>query len=637
IGRKIILDGRPYTVAGVLPADHRTVTGFGFSPDLYLPVSGEEASVTLYARLPEGMTRQVAHDRLKSVCEDLDRQYPHTQENWASGIRISSVSGIDRFDSDDFIAIAAFFAVLMIVVWLVLLIACANVAGLLLARGANRAHEFAVRMSLGARRGRIIRQLLTETFLLALCGTVAGLILNLALSSALSNFQLPLPLPLQLTIKPDFRLLAYAITVSIVCTLVAGLIPAFKSTRWGINASLKQGERQVGRTNLVLRNTLVVGQIVVSVVLLSAGLVFTRNLLRASTMDPGFDTERTIWSSVRLVPENYPKAEKRTVLISQVLDRLRTLPGIESASIARVVPLNGHLTTGTGMRTDLNSNVAHVTFNENYVGDGYFKTLGIRVLLGREFLPSDRRGSPRVAILNENLATKLFGSTDPTGHAIYFEKEDPILIVGVVRNSKYFTLGEENAFAFYQPYAQWEGSEELQFLVRVAGNPDNYSTIITKAIGDMDSSAAIETKPMNRALVFALLPSRVGAAILGSVGLLALALVAIGLYGILSYSVSGRRQEIGLRVVLGAKPASILWLVVRQGLVLVITGIVIGVALSMALLPPLSAFLISGVRPTDYTNFVVTGIVLCVVAMIATVMPATRALLVDPAIALRSE
>ncbi|HYM00560.1 MAG TPA: ABC transporter permease, partial [Blastocatellia bacterium] len=254
VGRKLTLDGKPYTVSGVLPADHRTVTGFGFSPDLYLPVTSENAQVTLYARLPDWMTRQTAYAALKAVCQELDRTYPHGDKQWARAIRVLAVSGVDRFDNDEMVSIAAFFAMLLAVVWFVLLVACANVASMLLARGSSRAHELAVRFSLGASRSRIIRQLLAETLLLALCGTAAGLILNVELSSALSRVHLPLPVPFQLVIRPDLRLLWYSLAVSIACTLFAGLIPALKGARAGLNAALKKSRNQGGRSHMRLRN-----------------------------------------------------------------------------------------------------------------------------------------------------------------------------------------------------------------------------------------------------------------------------------------------------------------------------------------------------------------------------------------------
>jgi ABC-type antimicrobial peptide transport system permease subunit len=279
-----------------------------------------------------------------------------------------------------------------------------------------------------------------------------------------------------------------------------------------------------------------------------------------------------------------------------------------------------------------------VEFNMNYVGPDYFRVMQIHILLGRAFLPSDRKGATRVAIVNENLARKLFGKLDPVGHTIRFEKDTPILIVGVTRNSKYFTLGEENAMAYYEPYAQWSGSiVNLHFLVRATARPEPLVPAINSVLGQLDPTAALEIKPMHSALAFAMLPSRVGAVLLGSMGLLGLALASIGLYGVLLYSVSRRIREIGLRMALGATPGGILGLVMRQSATLASVGIGIGMALAVFAVRPLAMFLAPEVRPTDFTNFVVVGAVLALVAAAATVAPAVRALRVDPVVALRHD
>jgi predicted permease len=638
IGRQMVLDGRPCIVAGVLPADHRTVTGFGFSPDLYVPVSDEKTDVTFYARLPQGMTRQVAHSRLVAACEELDRAYPHGNPRWASAVAIYAISGVDRLNGEELMPIAAFFGMLMIVVGLVLLIACANVASLLLARATVRSQELAIRLSIGASRGRIIRQLMGESLLLALCGTCAGVALNIALTSLPSHARLPMPIPIQLLIRPDWRLLTYSVGVVLVCTLATGLMPAIKATRAGINAALKQDERQAGRSRWTLRDALVIGQLAVSIIWLCAGYIFVRNLVRASTMSPGFDIRHTIWAYMRLVPGAYSKPEKTRVLVDRALDGLRALPGVEAAAVARSVPLNRHSTTGTGLRSDLSPDTVFVTFNDNYVSPDYFKSLQIPIVQGREFVASDQVGSPPIAILNENIGERIFGRVNPVGHTIRFGDRPPITIVGVARNSKYFTLGEEGALAYYEPYWQLQRPEtDLHFLIRAYGDTDALVPVINEVLGQLDSTAALETKPMGKALSFALLPSRVGAAILGSMGLLGLVLAAIGLYGVLVYTVSRRIREIGLRIALGASPGDILGMVLRQSFGLVALGTAIGITLAVFAVQPLAAFLTPEVRPTDPTNFVVVAGVLGLVALVATVSPAMRAFRIAPSVALRHE
>jgi predicted permease len=541
----------------------------------------------------------------------------------------AAISGVDRIRGEqELMPVVAFAAMVLLVVGLVLLIACANVASLLLARAASRSHEIAIRLSIGASRGRLVRQLLAEGFLLALCGTAAGLVVNVTTTSLLSRYPLPLPFPIQLQIRPDWRLLMYAIVLTVVCTVAASLMPALKATRTRVGPATMRDRRQA----------LVVGQLAVSIVLLCAGFIFVRNLVHASTMSPGFDTTRTIWASMRLVPQTYEHGNRTAVLIDSALDRLRTLPGVESAAITERVPLNEPMTRGTSAYTDLNTGAKHVQFNNNYVGTDYFKTMAIPINRGREFEAADCKGAARVAILNENMARRLFGDVDPVGHSVHFGEGAPIRIAGVAKNSKYFTLGEENALAWYEPYAQQpDARTDLRFLIRASVRPELLVPAVNRALHELDDSAALETKPMSQALGFAMLPSRVGAAILGSVGLLGLALAAIGLYGTLLYAVNRRIREIGLRMALGATPGQVLTLVLRQSFATVSMGIAIGTALAAFAVRPLAMFLTPEVRPADPLNFLIVAGVLCGVAFVATVAPALRALRVDPIVVLRHE
>jgi predicted permease len=341
---------------------------------------------------------------------------------------------------------------------------------------------------------------------------------------------------------------------------------------------------------------------------------------------------------MRLVPDVYSKPEKIRTLVDSVLSELRGLPGIEAASAVRRVPLNGHSTTSTNFRTDTGSGAPMVTYNGNYVTPGYFKTMQISIVRGREFVNEDRLESPRVAILNENMAAKLFGKIDPVGHSVRFGKDGPVLIVGVAANSRYFTIGERDALAYYEPYAQWKASEvNVQFLVRASSTPEPLIPHITGILSRLDPTAALETKPMKRALAFALLPSRVGAVVLGSTGLLGLILAAVGLYGLLAYSVSRRIREIGVRMALGATPGGVLRLVLLKGVALVGTGSAIGVTIAIFAVRTLVAFLMPNVHPTNPVTFLVVSSALCLVGLLAAVAPAVRALRLDPAVALRND
>jgi predicted permease len=641
LGRKLILDGRPYTVIGVLPQAHRTMRGMGLSPDLYLPAEGDDLRVSLYVRVPAGMQKPLILARVKAAAAELDRVYPEGRHQWADNVRVDEVYGLGRLSGQPgFLPIAAFFGMLMLVVTLVLLIACANVASLLLARASSRSQELAIRLSIGASRGRVVRQLLAESLLLGIGGAVAGLVLNFGLLALLARVVLPLPFPIVFQVQPDWRLLAYAAAVAVVSSVAAGLIPALRATRSTIAATLKRRERQVGGA-WNLRNSLVAGQLAVSIVLLCAGFIFLRNLMEAANMNPGFEIDRTAWAAMRLVPEAYAKPNRTLLLVDEALERLRAIPGIAAAAVMRKVPLNDGITFGSRITTDVSPTAAVVQWSYNEVSPGYFNTMRIPIVQGREFVAADRTAAEDPAIINETMARRLFGAASPVGHTIRNEVDLHYRIVGVARNSKYDRLGEESQMALYAPYGRTGGwlppGTDPNFMVRTVGAPERILTAMRSTLDGLDPSAAIEVRPMRKAMAFALIPSQAGALILGSVGVLGLVLASVGLYGVLLYTVSRRIREIGLRVALGATPRVILRLVLRQSVGLVAVGIAAGIALSAFAVPPLAMFLIPGVRPADPLNFVVVGAVLCAVALIATVSPAVRALRVDPVVALRHE
>jgi len=642
VGTALIIDGRPYSVSGVLPRNHRTVVGFGFAPQLYLPASKESDAVALIARLPQGMSFHEAYARLISACKELDKVHPPESggnSSWAINAEVRPVVGWERLKSLNVGFLTAFFGVLMLVVGLVLAIACANVSSLLLARASSRRQEIAIRLAIGAGRSRVMRQLLAESLLLALMGTCAGLVLNLGLTSIMNRVQLPLPLPVRLLIQPDWRLLFYSIAIATGSALVAGLMPALKATRGGVSAALKLEERQVGG-RWTLRNALVVGQIAVSVVLLATGFLFVRNMTKSMSMNPGFDAEHAVWAEMRVVPEKYTTVEQTRRLIHRALDEVRALPGIEAASIAQVVPFNANSVWGPEIRTDLSDQPIPVRFHHNSVGPDYFKAMGIPILEGRDFLPADRQCAPAVVVINENLSRHLFGDRNPVGHTFRYSgptPSAPVTVVGVAKNSKYMTLGEEDAKALYAPYFQEEEVlVNLHFLVRTR-RPRDVVKEIAQTLGRLDSSAAVEVKPMRDSMGFAFLPSRVGAALLGSMGLLGLALASIGLFGVMSYSVARRTREIGLRVALGADRGAVLRMVARESFALLAIGLAIGLGIAAFATKPLAMFLVPELSTTDPTTFLTVVAVLAAVACVATLGPALRALRVDPMTALRYE
>ena len=640
LGRKLILDGRIYSIAGVLPANHRSIAGFSLSPDIYIPVTNDDDYVQFYARMPQGMTLPMARARLRNVFAQLDQIRPLEGRKRANGARVMGVTGFDVLNQEIPGQVSAFFAMLMIVVGLVLLIACTNVASLLLARASSRSHELAIRLSLGASRKRIIRHLLAESLLLACIGGAAGLLIDVVCTNTIGHLTLPVPVPIHIVVSPDWRLLWYSLATVLVSALLCGLLPALKAVRKDVNHALKQEEHQTART-WNLRSVLVAGQLAVSIVLLATGFLFVHNLLRATSMNPGFDVRHTIWAYMRLVPDRYndPDQTKQMSIVNSALEQLRALPGVAAAAITRNVPLNGNCVIGTTLRTDLSAAAIRAEYECNNVGPDYFRTTGISILRGREFTAADRKGTLPVAIVNESFARAVFGDADPIGHTIkadYTDGKDK-LIVGVAKDSKYFTLGEKQRNAVYEPYFAYPEPINLHFMVRTAGAPGGYVKPITEMLGRLDSTAAIETKPMSRALGLALLPSQIGAVMLGAMGVLALMLAAIGLYGVLLYAVSRRTREIGLRVALGAAPSDVLRLISRHCLALVGGGMIAGLALAFFAMQPLAVFIVPGLSTLDAPALLAVVGVLAAVALLATLTPVMRALRVDPMVALRYE
>lgn len=637
LGRRIELDGRIYAIAGVLPSDHRTLFPFGMSVDLYLPLPSDHWTVWLCARVPTGTSLQAAADRFRPALQELDRVHPDPDVKWAENTFFYKPDGPGFMKLGRQILrtpVEAYLALLMVVAGLVLLVACANVSGLLLARASARTEELAIRFSLGAARGRIVRQLLAESLLLVLAATFAGVLITLLLNPVLSR-----SFDGKLVLRPDWRLLLYSIAIAAVATCVCGIMPALSSSRSGINSALKGGSR---RRHWTLRGALVVGQLAISVVLLCASLLFVRNLQRAGALNPGFDVNHTVRANMHLVPESYSRS-KRRILIDAALESIRAMPGIENASVAGLVPLAGNLISQEDWTTDIDPVPVHLDARFNVVGPAYFRTMQIPILQGREFLASDREGAPRAVILNQKMARALFGPANPVGHFIHRRAGEPFLVVGLARNSKYSWLGEDDTNAFYESYSQVAGApstqitdqSDLHFLIRATGPAETAVAPANQVLRRLDGSAALDIKPMRENLRDAMTPSQVGASVLGGIGLLGLFLASLGLYGVLLYTVSRRTREIGLRVALGATRANIVRLVAGESASLVGSGIAIGISLALFAVRPLSMFLMEGVQPADLSNFVIVAAVLSLVAALATVPPIRRALRSDPVTALR--
>jgi len=648
VGRTLTFNGRPYTVLGVLPAGYTALPGYGVAPEVYLPLSRElmpdlyeprAATVELFGRLHDDQT--MAQGRAALTRAGHDARGLLNDPKFGDVTQFSPAAGFEKMG--DFRQVGAFFAVLLVAVCLVLGIACANVAGLLLARSTVRRREIAVRVALGASRSRLVQQLLTEGLWLAILGTLVGFLLMAALMELIGRISLPLPMPIEIGARLDLRLLVYSLLLLVLTTVFCALVPALQATRPTLVPALKQEEPRYAHRRWSLRGLLVVGQLAVALVLLLTALLFVRNLSLASGADPGFDINRTMVAQVSFVEGRYTR-DTREAFLHAAVDRLNALPNVERATYSHEVPLTirSGMTTGADLRLADAKDLFHAQYEVNLVGPDYFPVMGIRLIRGRGFTSDDRSGAPRVVVINEEFATRYLAGIDPVGRHILLPgaegKTYPAEIVGIVSNSRHRTIGEAQKAAMYEPFLQRGNRSRLvHVIVRTRTDPVPVVHDVQQALIDMDPSAAVDVQPMRSALAFAFLPSRVGATLLGALGTLGLALAMVGLYAVVSYAVSRRTAEIGIRIALGATRAAVLRLVLSDAAILAGCGIALGLAVATLVTQPLAMFLVTGLSSGDPISFAATASVLIFVSLAAAWLPARRAMRIDPAVALRDE
>ena len=530
-------------------------------------------------------------------------------------------------------------AVLMVVVGLVLLVACANVANLLLARAAGRQKEIAIRLAMGAGRRQLIRQLLVESLLLALAGAGLGFLLAAAAARAISNFQLPLPFPVVFDFNVDLRVALFTLGLSVVTALLFGLVPALRASRPDLVGALKDGPAVFGRMgHSRLRNALVIVQVALSLVLLTTAGLFLRSLGNASSIDIGFKPENLLIMTIDPKLHNYSH-EKTVQFLTQLRERVSALPAVRSVSFVGIVPLS---LGSQGNNFDVEATKDHpkqtVEADVNNVGSEYFQTMGIPLLRGRDFnLQTDDQ---HMAIINETMAAHLFPGQDPIGRQMRQDKES-YTVIGITRNSKSRTIGEKptnGVFLFLNAAPEKANSFfGTTIVVKTAMNPLAQARSVRDQIAALDPNMAVfNTESMQEHVDKSLLLPRISALLLGIFGVVGLTLAAIGLYGVMSYSVRRRTREIGIRMAMGAKPLAVLRMVLRQGLVLTAIGLGIGLIIALVV-GRFTASVLYGTSGADPLTFIVVSVVLLVAATVAILVPAFRAAHVQPTTALRYE
>jgi predicted permease len=642
-----VLGVTPPEFNGIMPA--RAVDLWVTHDDAALLALGNDAesrasrgsrSYLVYARLADGVDQQRAQAALNVLAERLLKAYP---ENWTdrsgAGRRISLLSErASRVPAKARGPILGFTGVLFVTVGIVLLICCSNVAGLMLARASGRARELAIRASMGATSGRIVRQLLTEAVLLSLAGGAVGVLAALWASDWIAQMQMPVPIPLRIDVSPDGRVLLFSFIVTAFAAILFGLLPALRVSRPDVTAVLKgdlSGVRLLGRRRVTLRDALVVSQLSLSLLLLVGCLLFLRSVRAATALTPGFPTQNL--TLIDLGPEPGVSGEIDPAKVLQIRDQIAALPGVQAVSWADAVPLSFDITQrGMRVRGYEAAPSEDMEFAFNMVGPGYLTMIGLPLVRGRDFEATDRAGAPTVAIVNETFARRYFGTRDPlTAQLSYSGPEGPwVQVIGVARDGKYASLGEAP-----RPYVYFSSLQEMwgaTLHIRSSRDPASLASAIDPivrqtATGWISSNARSFESHVGQSL----LPQRIGSSVLGLFGFLALLLAAIGLYASIAIWVAQRTREFGVRMALGANASEVVRVVLNRGGRLVVFGLAIGLA-GAWVVSRFLRFLLVGVSTADPLAFGGAAILLGIVAVLALALPALRASRLDPLDALKS-
>jgi putative ABC transport system permease protein len=632
IRRAINMDGRQCTIVGILPEHHHTLLGFGYSPDVSMPRHRDDIVLAIYARLKPGMTRAEALAGVLTVARRMDAAMP-ISHSYTGNCSVAPIAGLARLTAQkETLTVGIFFAMLLAIVGLVLLIACINVVSLLLARAAGRRRETATRLALGAARGRILQQFLSESLLLSLAGAALGFLLAELAAILLARVRLPLPLPILLDVEPDWRVAIYGALLTTFAAVLCGLLPAWRSVKESLAPDLhREGKMR-------LRRMLVVAQVATSVIVLTTGFLFLRNLVNAGAISPGFDVHHTLRADVNLPPATFTVPERTTAYIQRVLRELAILPGIETVAAARIVPFTDNIHYGTQFRFPDNNQKVRAHFWWNAVTPEYFRAMDIPIRQGRTFSAADRGG--KAVVVNRTFVERFLGGRQPVGTVFIWDADEkaPFRIVGVVEGTKTFTIGEEQQPQLYEQVDRIPADRlHFQFVLRSAIPPALQLDPVRRALHRIEPMAGAQVETMFSSIGLAFLPSQVGAVLLGSVGILGLLLATIGLYGVMVYSVSRRTREIGVRVAVGATARDISRMVLRDSARLTLAGSCTGLLLAAFVTRPLAMFLVPGLTPTDPLNFAVVLLVMILTGLAASWGPVRRALAVDPNVALRDE
>ena len=642
IGQSVTLTEANYTVVGVMPAKFEFPKGV----DLWLPIRTTMPArttenygasfLTAVGRLKPGVTLAQAETDLNTIVARIATAHPEME---AAGHRIVITPLAAHLFGDARPALW----LLLAATGMLLLIATANIANLALARATARRREFAIRAALGADRWRLMRQLLTESFALALAGGVGGVFLSYWLIKLLVRVA-PADIPRIEDVSLNLTVLLFSIAVTLLTAILCGLVPALTASRVNLNQTLSEGGNKMAgeRSGLRTRSLLVIAEIAVTVVLLAGATLILRSFVNLSSVKLGFDPSNVLTMQLRLQGEKYGKPEAKRQFYRQLIDRLEAQPGVEAASAVLIRPMEGRVGWDVPFALEGQSETAakqNRIPNFEAITPHYFRTFKIPIKTGREFTDFDTDQSQRVAIINETMAKTLFGSgVDPLGKRLKLDLRDAdwLTIVGIASDVRYREL-QDVRFDLYIPYEQWQPAFVNHFAVRTSTDPNAIAATIRREVAALDPTQAITSlATMEEKVAQNLAQPRFSAVLLNWLSGLALLLAAVGIYGVLAYSVAQRTGEIGVRLALGAQASDILKLVVAQGMRLVLIGLFAGLAASFALTRLISKLLF-GVSATDLPTFAGISLLLSAIAIIACSLPARRATKIDPLQALRHE
>ena len=650
IGKTVFLNGISFTIIGVAPEAFTGVDQF-FHPAVFAPMMmsprlaaspeqsilerRDDRGLTVKARLKPGVSVAQANAEAEVIGKQLAQAYPDTNRNCSAAVRTEFQVRVDRSPYDAMIV-----GFVLLLVGVVLLIACANVANLLLSRARARSREIAVRLAIGAGRARLVRQLLTESLVIAVLGGVLGLLLAQAGVETFSHFKIPSDIPLSLDAKLDLRVTLYALFASIASAILFGLAPALQATRTDLVQSLKSGAEGVRKRRRFLgRNTLVIAQVSGSLLLLVCATQLFRATSYLLSSPAGFRTDHLLMTSFDPTLVRYTPAQTQ-IFYKRLEERTRALPGVKSAALARLPSLSNYPVMRSVIPEgfQLPPEKENVDVPANIVSEDYFQTAGIPLLQGREFRTTDTADAPRVAIVSEQFARKFYPKQDPVGKRFRLDRRDgPLVeIVGLARQSKYFFLAEPPQDILYLPLGQ-DPQSQMMLLAQSEGDPAALAGPIRDVVHALDpDQPVLGVRTMEeyfdlRARKFLNWISNA----IGAMGMLGFILAMVGLYGLMTYSVSRRMREIGIRMAIGADRVKVIGMVLKQGLLLAGIGVAIGILLSFLFSRALTGSM--GVPSFNLTALALVSLALLGAAMLGAYVPARRASLVDPMRVLRQD